>query len=148
DRPPRARGRLARTAADACRSATRRARPRANSTPPAPPCRSARPPRSRDSRAPPRTSLRSPRSWSLSVPPMPTRIIAQGAQEVCFAQIWPERFDEVDLAVCALPEHEIAQPLFARGPDHEIRVRLTASVQMLGDELGGEQLGELVQSLA
>src|SRR6187402_2754788 len=81
---------------------------------------------------------------SLAVPPLAGGVVAQGAEEVDFTQVGSECLDEVELAVRALPEHEVAQPLLTGGAHDEVRIRLALRVEVLGDQFGGEDLGEIV----
>src|SRR5690606_5268031 len=74
--------------------------------------------------------------------------VAQGAQEVDLAEVGAERLDEVELAVRALPQHEVAQSLLARGANDEVGVGLPSRVQVLADEVGGENLGTRVAGSA
>ena len=76
------------------------------------------------------------------------RVVADRAQEVDLAQVGSERLDEVELAVRALPQQEVAQPLLARGADHEVGIGLAAGVEVLADLLGGEARGELLERAA
>src|SRR4051794_28467463 len=103
-------------------------------------------------------SLASPRSgrdqppkrrWrSAAEAAMALTVVAEGAEEVDLAQVGSERLDEVELAVRALPQHEVGEALLPRGADHEVGVRLPAGVQVLGDELGGEQRGQVLDRAA
>ena len=79
---------------------------------------------------------------------IPRRVVADRAEEVDLAQIGSERLDEVELAVRALPEQEVAQALLPRGADHQVRVGLTAGVEVLADLLGREVRGELLERSA
>ncbi len=69
---------------------------------------------------------------------------AQRPQEVDPTEVRPERLAEVELAVRALPEQEPGQPLLTGGADHQVGVGLTAGVQVLGDVLDVEHLGQLL----
>lgn len=40
--------------------------------------------------------------------------------EVGFREVWPQRLEEQELGVGALPEEEVAQPLFASGSNEQI----------------------------
>jgi hypothetical protein len=55
---------------------------------------------------------------------------------------------EPALAVSALPQHEIADPLLARGTDDQVGVGLATGIEMVGDHLGGEQVGQLFEAAA
>ena len=68
----------------------------------------------------------------------------QRAQEVDAAEVGPVGLAEVELAVRALPEQEAAEPLLARGADHQVGVGLALGVEVLGDVLDVEDLGELL----
>src|SRR3954454_11633702 len=85
---------------------------------------------------------------SLPVAAIPSRIVTEGSQKVDLAQIGPEGLDEVELAVSALPEHEVAEALLARGADDQVGIRLPLRVEVLGDELGGQDLGQVVDRAA
>jgi hypothetical protein len=47
-----------------------------------------------------------------------------------------------------LPQHEIAEALFSRRTNDKVRIRLSNRVQVLADELRGEELGEGVECAA
>ena len=55
-------------------------------------------------------------------------VITECAQEIDLPQVWPKRLNKVELAVRALPEHEVAQALLARGADDEVGIRLATDV--------------------
>src|SRR6476620_1564164 len=67
-----------------------------------------------------------------------------GAQEVDPAEVRPVRLAEVELAVRALPEQEPAEPLLAGGADDQVGVGLALGIEVLGDVLDVEDLGELL----
>ena len=71
---------------------------------------------------------------------------AQGAQEINPAEGRPVGIAEVELRVRALPQQESAQPLLPRGPDHQVGIGLAGRVQMVGDVLHVEDLGELLDA--
>src|SRR3982751_5715020 len=57
----------------------------------------------------------------------------QRPQEVDLAEVGPVGLAEVELAVRALPQQEAAEPLLARGADHQVRIRLALGVEVLRD---------------
>src|SRR6187431_1971246 len=71
-----------------------------------------------------------------------------GPQEVHAAEVRPVGLAEVELALRALPEQEAAEPLLPRGPDHQVGVGLALGVEVLGDVLDIEHLGELLDRRA
>ena len=71
---------------------------------------------------------------------------ADRAQEVDPAEVGPVGLAEVELAVRALPQQEAAEPLLARGADHQVGVGLALGVEVLGDVLDVDDLGELLES--
>src|SRR4029077_12749190 len=72
----------------------------------------------------------------------------QRPQEVDLAEVGPVGLAEVELAVRALPEQEPAEPLLPGGADDEVRVGLALGVQVLGDVLDVDHLGELLDARA
>src|SRR5690606_13393777 len=75
-------------------------------------------------------------------------VVADRAQEVDLAQVGAERLDEVELAVRALPQQEVAETLLARCADHEVRILLPARVEVRADELRRQRRGEVVEGSA
>ena len=75
---------------------------------------------------------------------VPRGVRAQRAEEVHPAERGPVGVAEVELGVGALPQQEAAQALLPRGPDHQVRVGLAGRVQVLGDVLDVEDLGQLL----
>src|SRR4051812_17447110 len=71
---------------------------------------------------------------------------ADRAQEVDLAEVGPVGLAEVELALGALPQQEAAETLLTRGADHEVRVGLTLGVEVLGDVVDVEDLGELLEA--
>src|SRR6478735_9079188 len=70
---------------------------------------------------------------------------ADRAQEVDPAEVGPQRLAEVELRVGRLPEQEATEPLLARGPDHQVGVGLALGVEVLGDVLDVDDVGELLE---
>src|SRR5712691_2535271 len=68
----------------------------------------------------------------------------KGPQEVDLAECGPVRVAEVELRVRRLPQQEPAEPLLAAGADDEVGVGLAGRVQVLGDVLDIEDLGQLL----
>src|SRR3954447_4666563 len=97
-------------------------------------------------------------SASLEAGPLPPRsaaepavalpVVAEGAEEVDLAEVGSERLHEVELAVRALPQHEVGEALLPGRADDEVRVGLPAGVEMLGDQLRREQGGQLLDRAA
>ncbi len=79
---------------------------------------------------------------------LPTRIITQRTKEVHFPKVGSERLHEVELAVCALPEQEVAESLLSGGSDDEVGVCLPPGVQVFTDLLGREACGKLLEGPA
>src|SRR3569833_323735 len=71
---------------------------------------------------------------------------ADRPQEVDLAEVRPDGLAEVELRVGALPEHEAGEALLSRRADDEIRVGLAAGVEMLGNVLNVEDLGEFLDA--
>src|SRR5690606_4801930 len=70
---------------------------------------------------------------------------AQRPEEVDLAEVGPVGLAEVELAVRALPEQEAPEALLPGGADHQVGVRLALGVEVLGDVLGGDGVGELLE---
>src|SRR5450755_2493467 len=87
------------------------------------------------------SSLDLPRSGA--EPALPGRVGAQRAEEVDAAERRPVGIAEVELRVRALPEQEPAEPLLPRGTDHQVRIGLAGRVEVLGDVLDVQDLGQL-----
>ncbi|EGJ75002.1 putative oxidoreductase [Streptomyces sp. Tu6071] len=79
---------------------------------------------------------------------MAGRVVAHRAQEVDLAEGRPEDFAEVVLRVGTLPEHEAGEALLAARADDEVGVGLTAGVEVLGDEVDVDGLGEFLEARA
>src|SRR5881398_2441674 len=47
---------------------------------------------------------------------------AQRHAQLVLTELWPHRLREVQLGVCALPEHEIAQPLLAARTNEQVDI--------------------------
>src|ERR671912_341714 len=73
---------------------------------------------------------------------------ADGAQEVHAPEVGPQRLAEVELRVGRLPQQEAAEALLAGRADHQVRIRLTLGVEVLGDVLDVDQVCELLQRRA
>ena len=73
------------------------------------------------------------------------RVGPDGPQEVHPPELGPVGLAEVELRLRALPQQEPAQPLLPRRTDHQVRVGLTLGVEVLGDVLDVDDLGELLQ---
>src|SRR3954452_2673664 len=109
----------------------------------------------RSNRSPSRTYSRGrstapamPGSLSAAEAAVPRGVVAQSAQEVDPAEVGPVDVGEVELRVRGLPEQEAGQPLLAAGADDEVRVRLPARVEVLGDVLDVEHLHQLIEARA
>ena len=76
---------------------------------------------------------------------MAAGIITKGTQEVDLSQVRAERLNEVELAVSALPEHKVAQPLLPRSADHQVGIGLTSGVEVITDQLRCQNLGERIK---
>src|SRR5205809_116284 len=66
-----------------------------------------------------RSECRSARANRGTVATLAAAIIGDGLIEVAAAEIRPERLGEHQLGISALPEQEIADALFAAGPDQQ-----------------------------
>ena len=73
---------------------------------------------------------------------------AQRAQEVDPAEVGPVDVAEVELRVRALPEQEAGEPLLAAGADDQVGIGLARGVEVLGDVVDVEDLGELLERAA
>src|ERR1700733_3331476 len=72
------------------------------------------------------------------------RVGAERAEEVDLAEGGPVRIAEVKFRIRALPEQEATEPLLAGGPDDQVGVRLAGRVQVFGDVLHVQDLGQLL----
>ncbi|MBG9885012.1 hypothetical protein ABE10_00110, partial [Bacillus toyonensis] len=72
-------------------------------------------------------------------------VVADRTQEVDLTQIRTQRLDEVELAVRALPQQEVAQALLAARADHEVGVGLSSRVEMLADHLRRQVRGQILE---
>src|ERR1044071_3440459 len=84
------------------------------------------------------------RVTSATEPALPVRVRAERPEEVDVPEVRPVRLTEVELRLRALPEQEPPQPLLARRADDEVRVGLALGVEVLGDLLDGDRVGDLV----
>src|SRR6185312_7665266 len=80
---------------------------------------------------------------SAAEPSLPRAVAAQGAQEVDLPELRPVRVAEVELGVGRLPEQEVRQPLFPRGADDQVGLGLTGGVEVRGDVVDGQLVGNL-----
>src|SRR6516164_4087900 len=87
-----------------------------------------------------------PRAGSGTEPAMPRGVRPQRAEEVHPPESRPVGVAEVELRVDALPQQEAAQPLLPRGADHQVRVGLSGRVQVVGDVLHVQDLGQLLDA--
>jgi hypothetical protein len=71
---------------------------------------------------------------------MPALEIAHCTEEINPSEIWPKGFRKVKLTVCALPKQKAAESLFAGGSNEQVWVWLSGCVEVVGDQLWGEQL--------
>src|SRR6202165_21170 len=55
--------------------------------------------------------------------------------KVLLVEIGPQRVGEMELGVGRLPDKEVGDPLLARGPDHQLRLRQVGVVEGAGDVL-------------
>ena len=79
---------------------------------------------------------------------MAVRVVPQRAQEVHVAEVRPQGLAEVVLRVGGLPHQEAGEPLLPRGADQQVRIRLPARVEVLGDVIDAQALDELGHVLA
>src|SRR5262249_45533563 len=75
-------------------------------------------------------------------------VAAQGPQEGGLAEAGPVAIAEVELGVRALPEQEAGEALLATGPDDQVRIRLALRVEVLGDVVDVEHLGQFLDRAA
>ena len=73
---------------------------------------------------------------------------AHRPQEIDPSEIGPVGLAEIELRMGALPEQEAGQPLLARGADDEIGIWLSLRIEVLGDVLRIDELGEFVERRA
>src|SRR3982751_5684614 len=81
-----------------------------------------------------------------AVPALAQPVGPDRPQEVDAAEVRPVGLAEVELAVRALPEQEAAQPLLPRRADDEVGVGLALGVEVLGDVLDVDDVGELLEA--
>lgn len=74
-----------------------------------------------------------------------TTEVTKRTEEVDLSQVRAEGFDEVELAVGALPEHEIAQALLSRGANNEVGVWLASGVQVPGNRVHADALFQVIE---
>src|SRR5689334_24700944 len=67
------------------------------------------------------------------------------AQEVDAPEVRPQRLAEVELRVGRLPQQEATEALLARRADHQVGVGLALGVEVLGDVLDVDDVGELLE---
>ena len=74
----------------------------------------------------------------------PTKV-TQGTKEINFTQVGAKGLDKIELAVGALPQHEVAQSLLTRGADNQVRVGLPHGVKVFGNLRDTNRIGEVLQ---
>src|SRR5215831_6842632 len=79
-------------------------------------------------------------------PAVPRGVGPQRPEEVHPPEGRPVGIAEVELRVDALPQQEAAQPLLPRGADHQVRVGLAGRVQVVGDVLHVQDLGQFLDA--
>ncbi|CAB4578698.1 unannotated protein [freshwater metagenome] len=84
----------------------------------------------------------------MPVSALPATKVTKSPQKVDLTQVWAERFDEIELAVCALPQHEVTEALLTRCSNDEVWIRLSLGIEALGDGLDGDALGEVSEGPA
>lgn len=84
-------------------------------------------------------------SAGLSVPlflllsPLP---FDQNGQEMPQIEVWPHALEEEELSVLmALPQHEVAQPLYSARPDEHVQGWIASCVHVVCQGLRGDGLG-------
>src|SRR5580704_16235605 len=110
--------------------------------------RGKRPPGTPDGSRPrwPGRRLPRPRCPSGAEPAVPRGVVPQCPEEVHPAEGGPVGVAEVELRVDALPQQEAAQPLLPRGADHQVGVGLAGRVQVVGDVLYVQKVGEFLDA--
>src|SRR6478735_3072656 len=68
-----------------------------------------------------------------------------GAQEVDAPEVGPQGLAEVELRLRRLPQQEAAEALLAGRADHQVGVGLALGVEVLGDVLDVDDVGELLE---
>lgn len=81
-----------------------------------------------------------------AVAALAARVVAQGTQNIDLTEVGAEGLDEIQLAVCRLPQHEIGDSLFARRPDDEVDFGLTGRIQVRRNVVEGHVIGQSVNS--
>src|SRR5680860_711832 len=76
------------------------------------------------------------------------REVAQCPKKIDLSEVRPEGLHEIELAVGALPQHEVAQSLLPRRADNQVGIRLAARVEVLADQFGRESLCEVLERAA
>jgi hypothetical protein len=77
-----------------------------------------------------------------SAPVLPGGVAAQCSQEVDLTERGPVGVAEVQLGMHGLPEQEVGYALLAAGADDQVGIGMPCCVQVPGDVVGGEGLGE------
>src|SRR5437667_698558 len=63
--------------------------------------------------------------------PVPTGVFLQRLNELWFAKIGPKRRCHDEFGVGTLPEQKVADPHFAAGANHQVRIGVMTGVKML-----------------
>ena len=54
--------------------------------------------------------------------------VSKSAKQVDFTEVRAECFNEIQFAVCGLPQHEIRDALLARGSNDKVKIGLTGGI--------------------
>ena len=81
-------------------------------------------------------------------PALAVRVRAQRPQEVDAAEVRPVGVAEVELRVRRLPQQEAGQPLLPARTDDQVGIGLALGVEVLGDVVDVEDLGQLLDGAA
>jgi hypothetical protein len=74
---------------------------------------------------------------------LPATKVTKRSEEVDLTKVWAERFNEIELAVCALPQHEVTETLLTGRSNDKVWIGLSLGIEALGDGLDGDALGEV-----
>jgi hypothetical protein len=77
-----------------------------------------------------------------------TRVISHRTQEIYLAKIGVHGFHEVELAMRALPQHEVRKPLLPRGANDEVGIGQASRVEVSADQLGRKLFCQVVDTAA
>jgi hypothetical protein len=71
--------------------------------------------------------------------------VTKSSEEITLTKVRTEGFHEIELAVGALPQHEVTEALFTGCSNDEVRIWLALCGETLGDGLDGDALREVLE---